>query len=556
MRLLRTLPLVAALLGSMTLMAQHPLAIPPLVEADTFDLTIRADTVEFYPGWETATYGINAPYLGPTLLLHKDSTVYFRWHNQINEVTTLHWNGMQVPPVYDGSPPREVLPGTTWEGSFRVIDKASMYVYHPHTMHLIGPQVAKGAAGLVIIKDEEEAQLPLPRTYGVDDFPLAVQDKRFAPSGQFIYGPYGDSILVNGTPDPYLEAPAQVVRLRLANASVARYYMFGFENDVPFHVIGSENGLLHEPVPMTRIMLSNGERAEVLLDLNGLEGDSLLLMSYGSELPATVPGTDNILWEHSSLNGADFPILRIRVGPPTVDPITTVPATLVEVNPYPEASAARTRVKEITGMGMVGGIGNFTINGEGWNENVINDTIRLGDTEIWTYVNHSNMAHPMTMHGGAFYLLDRNGEQPPAWERGPKSVVNVDVGDSVRVIMRFDEYTTDGWPLMYHCHILTHMDHMMWQFIVVDQPVGQTEHHAPQKVRIHPVPAMSTVYFQAPFPVREWMVIDPLGRVVKTRAGRGAVSGNIPIEGLAPGVHIVRFMGSQGQVATAPLIKE
>ena len=42
--------------------------------------------------------------------------------------------------------------------------------------------------------------------------------------------------------------------------------------------------------------------------------------------------------------------------------------------------------------------------------NVINDTIMLGDTEIWSYINHSNMAHPMTMHGGSFFILDRNGQ--------------------------------------------------------------------------------------------------------------------------------------------------
>ncbi|MBP8822984.1 MAG: multicopper oxidase domain-containing protein [Flavobacteriales bacterium] len=555
MKPFHSLPVVLAGLIAGSLAAQNPLAIPPLLQQDTFDLTVAPATKEFYPGKFTSTYGINAPYLGPTLVLQKGDTARFRVHNQLGEVTTMHWNGMEVPPEYDGSPPREVLPGETWDVEFKVIDKASVYVYHPHTMDLIGQQVGKGAAGLIIVQDDEEAQLALPRTYGVDDFTIAVQDKRFNPSGQFIFGPYGDSVLVNGTPDPYLEAPAQIVRLRLLNASTARYYMFGFEEGAPFHVIAGEGGLLAAPQTMDRLMLSSGERVELLLDLTGMEGDSLLLMSYGSELPGTIPGGENLLWEHSILNGTDFPILRIRVGAPTSEPVTIIPATLANVQPYPEASASVTRVKEITGLGMVGGMGSFMINGEGWDMDAINDTILLGSTEIWTYINHSNMAHPMTMHGGSFYILDRNGQPPAGWEQGPKSVVHVGVNDTVRVIMRFAEYTTDGWPLMYHCHNLAHINHMMWQFIVVDPTTLAAGPDVPDPVSVFPVPASSTVAFTAPFPVMRIRVSDVLGREVLLLTGDAAHRSSFPVAGLVPGSYVVRFEGL-GHSGTARIIRE
>ncbi|MCC6841192.1 MAG: multicopper oxidase domain-containing protein [Flavobacteriales bacterium] len=537
------------------LLAQNPLAIPPILVQDTFDLTVAPATREFYPGKITNTYGINAPYLGPTLILQKGDTAHFRVHNQLSEITTMHWNGMEVPPEFDGSPPREILPGETWHVKYKVIDKASVYVYHPHTMDLIGPQVGKGAAGLIIVQDDEEAQLPLPRTYGVDDFPVAVQDKRFSPAGQFIFGPYGDSILVNGTPDPFLEAPAQVVRLRLLNASTARYYVFGFEDNTPFHVIAGEGGLMAAPQTMDRLMLASGERVELLLDLGGMEGDSLLLMSYGSELPGTIPGANNLLWEQSILNGVDFPILRIRVGPPSADPVMEIPAALANVQPYPESSAARTRVKEITGMGMVGGMGAFMINGEGWDMETINDTVMLGDTEIWTYINHSNMAHPMTMHGGSFYILDRNGEAPAPWEQAPKSVVHVGVDDTVRVIMRFAEYTTDGWPLMYHCHNLAHINHMMWQFIVVDPVMDVPQVPSLGQVRVHPVPSSSTVAYDAPFPVMRITVMDMLGRELMVEAGPASPKSFLDIGSLPPGSYIVRFDGL-GRSATARIVRE
>ncbi|HQV53026.1 MAG: multicopper oxidase domain-containing protein [Flavobacteriales bacterium] len=535
--------------------AQNPLAIPPAIELDTFDLTLDESTHEFYPGVVTQTYGINAPYLGPTLILHKGDTARFRIHNQLAEISGMHWNGMEVPPVFDGSPPRVIEPGDTWNVKYKVIDKASVYLYHPHTMDLIGAQVGKGAAGLIIVRDDEEDQLALPRNYGVDDFPLAVQDKKFSPTGQLVSSPYGDSILVNGTAHPYLDCPAQVVRLRLLNASTARYYPFGFEGNVPFQVIASEGGLLDAPVTMDRIMLSSGERVELLLDLTGMEGDSLLLMSYGSELPMTMPGSNNLLWESSSLNGIDFPILRIRVGQPTADPITTIPATLANVQPYPEASAALTRIKEITGNGMVGGMSMFMLNGQGWDMDAINDTIMLGDTEIWTYINHSNMAHPMTMHGGSFFVLDRNGMPPMEWEQGPKSVVNVDVGDTVRVIMRFAEYTTDGWPLMYHCHNLMHINHMMWQFIIVDMTVPTTEIDHVQKPLVYPVPSSSLVRFINTFPVMQVRVMDLSGREVMRTNGPKAAEGTIDIASLLPGNYIAVFMGL-GNQAQAMVVRE
>ena len=550
-----TLPIALLLFGSTQAHAQNPLAIPPAIDLDTFDLTLDESSHEFYPGLVTQTYGINAPYLGPTLILHKGDTAHFRVHNQLSEIAGMHWNGMEVPPEFDGSPPRELQPGDTWNVKYKVIDKASVYVYHPHTLDLIGAQVNKGAAGLMIVRDDEEAQLVLPRNYGVDDFPLAVQDKKFTPTGQFILSPYGDSILVNGTPRPYLDCPAQVVRLRLVNASMSRYYAFGFEGDVPFHVIASEGGLLAAPVTMTRIMLSSGERAEVLVDLSGMEGDSLLLKSFGSELPITVPGANNLLWESSSLNGIDFPILRIRVGPPTADPVTTIPTTLGDVQPYPEASADRTRIKEITGTGMVGGMGMFMLNGVGHDMNVINDTIIFGNTEIWTYINHSNMGHPMTMHGGSFFMLDRNGQPPLEWERGPKSVVNVDVGDTVRVIMRFAEYTTEGWPLMYHCHNLMHINHMMWQFIVVDPTTSVPTVSTQENPLVYPVPSSTQVHFNTAFPVMQLRVLDLSGREVLRMDGPRSSDGAIDLRSLSPGNYIAVFMGS-GQQAQARIVRE
>ncbi|HNA31846.1 MAG TPA: multicopper oxidase domain-containing protein, partial [Flavobacteriales bacterium] len=184
--------------------------------------------------------------------------------------------------------------------------------------------------------------------------------------------------------------------------------------------------------------------------------------------------------------------------------------------------------------------------GTTWDMAVINDTIMLGDTEIWTWVNHSNMAHPMTVHGGSFYVLDRNGDLPPEWERGPKSVVHVDVDDTVRTIMKFATYTTGDWPLMYHCHNLMHIEEKMWQFVIVDPSTDVVEQASTEEVRVFPVPASSMVTYHAPFPVRRVRVIDPSGREVINASGSMTTDGSIDMASLVPGMYIAWLEGPGG----------
>jgi len=516
----------------------NPLAIPPALDLDTFQLVVDEHVHQFYPGVNTPTYGASAEYLGPTLIFHKGDTARIRVHNDLAQITNMHWHGLQVPAEFDGGPPREIAPGDFWDVKYQVKNPAGTYWYHPHPHELTAEQANMGIAGFIIVQDDHEAELDLPRTYGVDDFPLVVQDRKFLADGSFAFGPFGDSILVNGTPRPYLECPAQVVRFRLLNGSNARVYPFGFEDDLPFQVIASDGGLLNEPVTMDRLPLSNGERAEILLDLTGMEGDSLLLMSYGSELAAPVPGSSYILWESSSLSGIDFPVMRIRVTAPTASPVTAVPSTLVNVTPYDEAAATNTRTKVLSGTGMVG-MGMFYINGEMFDVDVINDTIQLGATEVWTVENVSNMAHPFHIHGGSLYVLDRDGSPPPAWEQGAKDVVLVNAGESVRVIMQFNDLT-DGWPYMYHCHNLLHEDNMMMaQYIVVDPSLGASVMNERDVLDVFPSPTTGSITWQAPFMAHELQLMDALGRVVLQQGGLSTNLGNVDMAALPKGSYVL-----------------
>lgn len=530
-------------LSSFVVLAQQPLAIPPLLEQDTFMLNVGPHTHQFYPGVTTPTLGVNGEFLGPTLLFNHGDTARLRVQNDMSEITTMHWHGMHVSGDQDGGPQRIIEPGEYWDAKYKVVNPAGTYWYHPHPHMMTASQVTRGVAGMIIVRDDVESALDLPRTYGVDDIPVVIQDRRFLANGNMVVTAYGDSLLVNGTPRPFVDLPAQVVRLRLLNGSNSRVYRIGLQGDSTFHMIAGDGGMLNATVPLQRLSLSNGERAEILLDLSGMEGDSLLLMSFGSELSETVPGSANILWETSALNGIDFPVLRIRVQAPTSEPVTTLPTSLVSVTPIPETQATRTRVKTITGNGMVS-MGMFLINGQEFNMDVVNDTVALGSTEIWTFVNNSNMAHPMHIHGVSFYVIDRNGVPVAPEEAGAKDVVLVERSETVRTIMRFD-HPTNGYPYMYHCHNLMHEDHMMMlQFNVTDMTTSIPEAGISTKVHVFPNPTTASVRYEAPFAVESVRVMDLMGRVLQRIPGTGSTAGIIDMGSLPAGLYTLTLEGN------------
>lgn len=481
----------------------NKLPIPPQLTGNlndkgqkVFELNLQKGQKSFLPGIKTATLGVNGDYLGPTIRVSNGDQVLFNVHNNIGETTTIHWHGAHIPAKMDGGPHQKIENNATWQPFFEIKQLAATIWYHPHLKGKTAEHVYKGLAGLFIIDDAVSDKLALPRNYGVDDIPLVVQDRRIAADGnmtsQFkdtvdIMGLRGKYILVNGALTPTLETRAQVIRLRLLNASNARIYNFGFADNREFYQIASDGGLLEAPVTMQRLRLSPGERAEILLDLRTDSGKSLLLQSYSAEItPTTI--TSSMM--RDPLDMQTFDIMGISVGE-AGDNGLSIPTKLTTIERLNPKDAAVTRPFFLkvhmmgAGMGMGSlndliGIDNaetfanlsnrgiFTINDKVMDMNRIDETVRLGDTEIWTIRNNAVMAHPFHIHDIQFLILDRNGQAPSAGESGWKDTVLVLPRETVRVISRFDDFADPEIPYMYHCHILEHEDAgMMGQFVVI-----------------------------------------------------------------------------------------
>lgn len=530
----------------------NPVSIPPVISGSNFQLNCDSGQWQIYPGALTNTFAINGNYLGPTLELQKGDSVNIQINNLLGEETSLHWHGLHIPASMDGGPETVIPAGSSFTSSFRVMNRAATYWYHPHVHMNTEAQVRKGMAGIIIVRDNDEAALSLPRNYGYDDFPIILQDRSYDAGNQFLVNTLGDSMLVNGTARPYLNVPGQMVRMRILNASAARVYNLGFSDNRTFYVIGSDGGLLPTPYATNRMLLSNGERIEIIVDFSGPGLPPLTLKSYASQMPNTVPGNlMGMTGGNGPLERVDFDIMEFRVIPPIPGGITAVPSALVPVQTYDSTTANRVRNRSITGQGMVN-MGNFYLDGSQYIMGYFNDTMRLGDIELWYVTNSSNIAHPMHVHDVSFRILSRNGVTPPPSESGYKDVFNILPQETVSLIMRFEDYADPGVPYMYHCHNLAHEDMgMMTSFIVLDTiasniPNTVTRHD----MAIYPNPTSDSWKIDMPHVHGEQIAVtvtDAVGRTVKSFTATSSHSGTmIPAGELQAGTYLIHLRQNNG----------
>lgn len=468
----------------------NTLMIPEAITGKTFNLKLSESGKQFWEGAKTKTYGYNGAYFwGPTLIMSKGDDVQVNVTNSLTDTTTVHWHGFHIPAIMDGGPHQVVPAGTTWSPTFTVKNDAATYWYHPHLHGTTQEQLTKGAGGFIIVRDPQEAALALPRTYGVDDIPLALTSRRFVADNQFahdhILDNYGDYMLVNGTMYPQVKLPKQIVRLRILNAEIERGYNLGFGDNRTFHVIGNDSGLLNTPVAVTRVKLMVGERVEILVDLGADKpGSSLNLRCYNSGQRFGYPGQEGRPMRPSGrsgpingslLNNTDFDVLHIVVAEPTSKPITKVPATLVHNTYWTESDVTNSRT-----IGLTGGAGGseFTLNNSPFTPTVFNQTVKLNAIEKWNVANNNIFGHSFHIHDVKFNIISRSvgevstdGKAAP-YEQGWKDTLYVPKGETVSFIAKFDDFASPTYPFMYHCHFAHHEDGgMMGQFLVVNENI-------------------------------------------------------------------------------------
>ncbi|MGL5928100.1 MAG: multicopper oxidase family protein, partial [Dermatophilaceae bacterium] len=440
----------------------RPLAVPPLAESRVedgvrvFELEMQQGETDLGRAEPTPTWGVDGSHLGPTLRAARGERVAVRVRNELPATSTLHWHGMHLPAEMDGGPHQPIEPGETWEPTWAIDQPAATLWYHPHPHGETAEHVYRGLAGMFVIDDPAAADVHdrLPHTYGVDDVPVIVQDKRFDgaeldPTAGFFSGTgiLGDTILVNGTPGPYLDVTTERVRLRLLNGSTARTYRFTLDDTRPFDVVASDGGLLPAPVPVEELWLSPGERAEVVVALEPGEDAVLRSAPTGQDGGGRFQGGDD-----------RFDVLQLRAAD-RLRPSPELPDRLAPALDLAGDDIVRTREFDLSGT---------AINGRQMDLTRIDETVTAGTTERWVVRSADGGPHNFHVHDVQFQVESVDGAPPPPTLAGWKDTVFLPGAREVVLLLRFGDHTDPDTPYMFHCHLLRHEDQgMMGQFVVV-----------------------------------------------------------------------------------------
>jgi spore coat protein A, manganese oxidase len=444
--------------------------------SDCYEMAVRPASGSILPGLTTEIWGYNGTFPGPVIEARRGRKTSLRLRNELPVPIVNHLHGGRTAPESDGYPTDLVMP----KGEFpaphmhdpraRVAHEEREYVYdneqrgatlwyHDHRMDFTAPQVWRGLAGFYILRDEEEARLPLPR--GDKEIALLLCDRSFGEDGSLIYpsidptlkgemgvpveymgGVLGDVILVNGVPWPRLEVANTRYRFRILNASNARRYDLALDpvgGASPFVQIGSDGGLLAAPVAHRSIQIAPAERFDVVIDFSHYRvGSQMTLLNRAADGPqGRVMRFDVVREEHDE---------------------SSIPAHLSKIEFPDPARVDATRVFNFSYRGQDG----WTINRKPFDPDRMDARPKLGSTEIWRL--ETDFSHPLHLHLVHFQVLSHSG-RPGPYDSGWKDTIDLGAGQVANILVPFDGYRG---RYVFHCHNLEHEDMaMMGNFEVV-----------------------------------------------------------------------------------------
>jgi spore coat protein A, manganese oxidase len=332
----------------------------------------------------TVTYVNNLPLPGRSQLeplLTMDQTL--NWANPENLPpstqpyqgvipTVTHLHGNEVPSEFDGTSQewftQNGIHGKAYSTLVPTAANAAVYEYvntqepngmmfHPHERGITRTQVYAGLVSHYWLRDQfdtGEADNPLGLPAGAFEIELTMQDREFDTNGQLLYPFSGggdpnvhpfwlDSffasvICVNGASWPFFEVEPRRYRFRMLNFANMRWFQLFLQNATtgaagpPIWQIGTDGGLLDTPVKLsfnpndnnieggTKLLLGTTERADVIIDFTGLEGQTINLLNSAPSPLAVLGTAPEDVFPDPTLDGR---VMQFRVGNGTGPPDTT-----------------------------------------------------------------------------------------------------------------------------------------------------------------------------------------------------------------------------------------
>lgn len=349
----------------------------------------------------------NGSFPGPTIRVRRGDTLKIAYKNSLaattatnllgytKNVTNLHTHGWHVSPK---EPSDYVMyhlaPGQTYvhEYDTSLQEPGTLCFYHPHVHGLTAEQFWAGLAGALVVEDETPV-LAAYETHIMILKDISLSGSAPAPHSMmmdFTHGKEGNIIMVNGQVNPRLYIKAgQVQRWRIRNASNARFYKLALDGHT-MNLIGTDGGLLDRPYARSDLLLSPGERVDVLVKAAAGNGSYKL-----KALPYSRMGMSNL--QTITLMTVTYKGRLAQALPDAIHP------EAVRIDPVGLTIAAERTL--VLSMGQ----GNGYINGQDFDVNPYTIESKLGTYEIWTIQNSSGMDHPFHQHVNAAQVLSVSG---------------------------------------------------------------------------------------------------------------------------------------------------
>ncbi|MDP2997125.1 MAG: multicopper oxidase [Bryobacterales bacterium] len=359
-----------------------------------------------------------------------------------------HLHGGEVPSAFDGYPDAWFTQGS---GGQRIVgpgfvsdtytcpnrQQPATLWFHDHALGLTRLNVYSGLAGFYFLRDplNEPANLP----GGPFDVELMIQDRQFDTTGQLLFPDgfpaglnglppnpgirpfwkpefFGDVIVVNGKSWPFLEVQPRRYRFRFLNASNARVYELRIDpGGPPFWQIGTDGGLLDNPVMLTSLVIAPGERADVIIDFSRHAWRTFTLTNSGrAPFPGGAPPDPQTAGQVMQFRVAGGSVADNSYNPATGAPLRSPLVRLASggaLAPGVSPNAIRQLVLvEIEGPG---GPIEVLLNNTKWdgalsvNAGGVTELPRVGSTEVWEIVNLTEDAHPIHIHLVQLQLINR-----------------------------------------------------------------------------------------------------------------------------------------------------
>ena len=204
-----------------------------------FHLMAEVVRTEFLPGKIVDAWGYNGSIPGPTMEVNEGDRVRVMFHNNLPEMTTVHWHGLEVPMDMDGVPglgQDPVPPGGAFTYEFTV-NQNGTYFYHSH----FAMQEMMGMIGLFIIHPKQPFAPKVDR-----DFGLILQEWALLPNNTVpnTLSMEFNWLTINGkagpATTPMLCKQGERIRIRFVNLGMDHHPMHLHGNQ--FVVTGTEGG--------------------------------------------------------------------------------------------------------------------------------------------------------------------------------------------------------------------------------------------------------------------------------------------------------------------------